>query len=198
MGRFDPSQCSLPKVSPAPRSRAACHCTWDPHELPGAPCNASVSPGKAAPTPFLDTMRPDLLLKMTLGGMTLVLLQTCAPSSGPPDLTTHFFAEFDATKDGPFGSRDFHHLRPRFKKACPYSHVRYELQAQGSAVRPLVSPDPSPLMASSSSPQADRHSCAAVVGTADQWSGPASDQHRCALRAAGSAGVPVAPGQPGA
>uniref|UniRef100_H0VCN2 Autophagy related 2A n=1 Tax=Cavia porcellus TaxID=10141 RepID=H0VCN2_CAVPO len=80
--------------------------------------------GKAAPTPFLDTMRPDLLLKMTLGGMTLVLLQTCAPSSGPPDLTTHFFAEFDATKDGPFGSRDFHHLRPRFKKACPYSHVR--------------------------------------------------------------------------
>ncbi|XP_034869063.1 autophagy-related protein 2 homolog A isoform X3 [Mirounga leonina] len=80
--------------------------------------------GKTAPTPLPDTLRPDSLVKMTLGGMTLTLLQTSAPSSGPPDLTTHFFAEFDATKDGPFGSRDFHHLRPRFQRACPCSHVR--------------------------------------------------------------------------
>ncbi|ELK13375.1 Autophagy-related protein 2 like protein A [Pteropus alecto] len=80
--------------------------------------------GKTAPTPLPDTLRPDSLLKMTLGGMTLTLLQTSAPSSGPPDLTTHFFAEFDAAKDGPFGSRDFHHLRPRFQRACPCSHVR--------------------------------------------------------------------------
>ncbi|XP_038281044.1 autophagy-related protein 2 homolog A isoform X1 [Canis lupus familiaris] len=80
--------------------------------------------GKMAPTPLPDTLRPDSLVKMTLGGMTLTLLQTTAPSSGPPDLTTHFFSEFDATKDGPFGSRDFHHLRPRFQRACPCSHVR--------------------------------------------------------------------------
>uniref|UniRef100_A0ABI8AR38 Autophagy related 2A n=1 Tax=Felis catus TaxID=9685 RepID=A0ABI8AR38_FELCA len=80
--------------------------------------------GKTAPTPLPDTLRPDSLLKMTLGGMTLTLLQTSAPSSGPPDLSTHFFSEFDATKDGPFGSRDFHHLRPRFQRACPCSHVR--------------------------------------------------------------------------
>ncbi|XP_016776675.2 autophagy-related protein 2 homolog A isoform X5 [Pan troglodytes] len=80
--------------------------------------------GKMAPNPLLDTMRPDSLLKMTLGGVTLTLLQTSAPSSGPPDLATHFFTEFDATKDGPFGSRDFHHLRPRFQRACPCSHVR--------------------------------------------------------------------------
>nr|XP_012318457.1 autophagy-related protein 2 homolog A isoform X3 [Aotus nancymaae] len=80
--------------------------------------------GKMASTPLPDTMRPDSLLKMTLGGVTLTLLQTSAPSSGPPDLATHFFTEFDATKDGPFGSRDFHHLRPRFQKACPCSHVR--------------------------------------------------------------------------
>nr|XP_020020532.1 autophagy-related protein 2 homolog A isoform X3 [Castor canadensis] len=80
--------------------------------------------GKAAPTPLPGTMRPDSLLKMTLGGVTLTLLQTSAPSSGPPDLATHFFAEFDASKDGPFGSRDFHHLRPRFQRACPCSHVR--------------------------------------------------------------------------
>uniref|UniRef100_A0A2K6N4D6 Autophagy related 2A n=2 Tax=Rhinopithecus TaxID=542827 RepID=A0A2K6N4D6_RHIBE len=80
--------------------------------------------GKMAPNPLLDTMRPDSLLKMTLGGVTLTLLQTSAPSSGPPDLAMHFFTEFDATKDGPFGSRDFHHLRPRFQRACPCSHVR--------------------------------------------------------------------------
>ncbi|XP_039100718.1 autophagy-related protein 2 homolog A isoform X1 [Hyaena hyaena] len=80
--------------------------------------------GKTAPTPLPDTLRPDSLLKMTLGGLTLTLLQTSAPSSGPPDLTTHFFSEFDATKDGPFGSRDFYHLRPRFQRACPRSHVR--------------------------------------------------------------------------
>ncbi|XP_021120271.1 autophagy-related protein 2 homolog A isoform X3 [Heterocephalus glaber] len=105
--------------------------------------------GKAAPTPFLDNMRPDSLLKMTLGGVTLTLLQTCTPSSGPPDLSTHFFAEFDATKDGPFGSRDFYYLRPRFKKACPYSHVRltgaavqlsWELQT-GSRGRRVTSTD---------------------------------------------------------
>ncbi|XP_055987729.1 autophagy-related protein 2 homolog A [Sorex fumeus] len=80
--------------------------------------------GKPAPAPLPDTLRPDSLLKMTLGGMTLTLLQTSAPASGPPDLATHFFAEFEATKDGPFGSRDFHHLRPRFQTACPCSHVR--------------------------------------------------------------------------
>ncbi|KAB0404107.1 hypothetical protein E2I00_008860 [Balaenoptera physalus] len=80
--------------------------------------------GKTAPAPPLNTLRPDSLLKMTLGGVTLTLLQTSAPSSGPPDLTTHFFAEFDATKDGSFGSHDFYHLRPRFQRACPCSHVR--------------------------------------------------------------------------
>ncbi|XP_027628218.1 autophagy-related protein 2 homolog A isoform X1 [Tupaia chinensis] len=100
--------------------------------------------GKAAPTPLPDTMRPDSLLKMTLGGVTVTLLQTSAPSSGPPDLPTHFFAEFDATKEGPFGSRDFHHLRPRFQRACPQSHVRltgtavqlsWELRAGGRGRR---------------------------------------------------------------
>ncbi|XP_036286351.1 autophagy-related protein 2 homolog A isoform X2 [Pipistrellus kuhlii] len=80
--------------------------------------------GKTARTPHPDTMRPDSLLKMTLGGLTLTLLETPALSSGPPDLTAPFFAEFDAAKDGPFSSRDFHHLRPRFQRACPCSHVR--------------------------------------------------------------------------
>ncbi|XP_062051867.1 autophagy-related protein 2 homolog A isoform X3 [Lepus europaeus] len=80
--------------------------------------------GKAAPTPLPDTLRPDSLLKMTLGGLTLTLQQTSAPSPGPPDLAARFFAEFDAAKEGPIGSRDFHHLRPHFQRACPCSHVR--------------------------------------------------------------------------
>ncbi|XP_028626860.1 autophagy-related protein 2 homolog A isoform X2 [Grammomys surdaster] len=88
------------------------------------PSTPTHSGGKTAPTPLPDTMRPDSLVKMTLGGVSLTLLQTASPSSGPPDLTTHFFAEFDSAKDGPFGSRDFCHLRPRFQRACPYSHVR--------------------------------------------------------------------------
>lgn len=102
---------------------------WGARELWGAPGEASVPSGKTALTPHLDTMRPDSLLKMTLGAMTLTLLETSAPSSGPPDLTTHFFAEFDAVKDGPFSSRDFHHLRLRFQRACPCSHVRYKPKA---------------------------------------------------------------------
>lgn len=90
-------------------------------------------------------MRPDSLLKMTLGGVTLTLLQTAAPPSGPPDLTTHFFAEFDAAKDGPIGSRDFHHLRPRFQRACPCSHVRYTPQPEsGTCKESPGSPQPTP------------------------------------------------------
>ncbi|OWK17105.1 hypothetical protein Celaphus_00013306 [Cervus elaphus hippelaphus] len=80
--------------------------------------------GRTAPVPPSNSLRPDSLLKMTLGGVTLTLLQTSAPSSGPPDLTTHFFAEFDATVDGSFGSHDLYRLRPRFQRACPCSHVR--------------------------------------------------------------------------
>ncbi|XP_010597365.2 autophagy-related protein 2 homolog A isoform X1 [Loxodonta africana] len=99
---------------------SSAHSNTAPHRL-----SAQARPaGKATPTPLPDTLRPDSLLKMTLGGVTLTLLQTSAPDARPPDLTTRFFAEFDATKDGPFGSRDFHHLRPRFQRACPCSHVR--------------------------------------------------------------------------
>ncbi|KAM6157924.1 autophagy-related protein 2 homolog A isoform 1-T1 [Rhynchocyon petersi] len=79
------------------------------------------SAGKTVPALLPDTLRPDSLLKMTLGGISLTLLQTVTPGGIPPDLNTCFFTEFDATKDGPC---DSHHLRPRFQKACPYNHVR--------------------------------------------------------------------------
>ncbi|KAJ1066060.1 hypothetical protein K5549_013573 [Capra hircus] len=96
------------------------HSTTASHRL-----SAQAPPtGRTAPVPPSNTLRPDSLLKMTLAGVTLTLLQTSAPSSGPPDLTTQFFAEFDASVDGSFGSHDLHRLRPRFQRACPCSHVR--------------------------------------------------------------------------
>jgi hypothetical protein len=111
----------------------------------GCPIEASVPSGKMAPTPLLDTTRPDSLVKMTLGGVSLTLLQTASPSSGPSDLPTHFFAEFDAAKDGPFGSRDFSHLRPRFQRACPCSHVRYALQPEPGTYGEYPKPTTHPL-----------------------------------------------------
>ncbi|XP_028916332.1 autophagy-related protein 2 homolog A isoform X3 [Ornithorhynchus anatinus] len=83
-------------------------------------------PGKAAPAPPLENLRPESLMKVTLGGVTLTALQQPpgVPPGCPPDLSARFFAELDAAKDGPFASRDFRHLRPRFLKACPRSHVR--------------------------------------------------------------------------
>ncbi|XP_075401574.1 autophagy-related protein 2 homolog A isoform X2 [Tenrec ecaudatus] len=95
------------------------------HSGPGLRRLSQTRPaGKVAPTPLPDTLRPDSLLKITLGGVTLTLLHTFTPDAPPPNLVSCFFAEFDATKDGPFGTREFHHLRSRFQKACPHSHVR--------------------------------------------------------------------------
>ena len=125
--------------SQPPAQVSDCHLTWGPHELWGASGEAFVLSGRTAPVPPSNTLRPDSLLKMTLGGVTLTLLQTYAPSSGPPDLTTHFFAEFDATVDGSFGSQDLHRLRPRFQRACPCSHVRYKPKA-GLSTRGLPEP----------------------------------------------------------
>lgn len=138
---------SGPGLLPAPGPASDHHFTWGARELWEVPGKTSLLSGKTAPTPLPDTLRPDSLLKMTLGGMTLTLLQTSAPSSGPPDLSTHFFSEFDATKDGPFGSRDFHHLRPRFQRACPCSHVRYKPEAGAQGETPRA-PRAQPLMPS--------------------------------------------------
>lgn len=147
-----PSACqshspSGPGLFPAPSPVSNHPSTWGTHTFWEVPGEISVLSGKTAPTPLPDTLRPDSLVKMTLGGMTLTLLHTSAPSSGPPDLTTHFFSEFDATKDGPFGSRDFHHLRPCFQRACPCSHVRYKPKAGAQGKTPSA-PQARPLMPS--------------------------------------------------
>ncbi|XP_068614339.1 autophagy-related protein 2 homolog A-like [Brachionichthys hirsutus] len=76
-----------------------------------------------------EQLRPDTLLRLTLGGLTLTLLQEDPPSR--PDGTSSlaqasrvFFRELAFFKDSMFSERDFHHLRTGFAKACPYSHLR--------------------------------------------------------------------------
>jgi hypothetical protein len=145
MRQIWPPTVQLSQSFPSPQLHDQLSLHLEYPRVPRNTCEISVPSGKAAPTPLPGTMRPDSLLKMTLGGVTLTLLQTSAPSSGPPDLATHFFAEFDASKDGPFGSRDFHHLRPRFQRACPCSHVRYDPQPKARICRDSQSPHTHPL-----------------------------------------------------
>nr|XP_033810044.1 autophagy-related protein 2 homolog A isoform X3 [Geotrypetes seraphini] len=98
------------------------------------PCFAAASPnlqkeGKTTqPSPLLETLRPEILLKVTVGGLTLTVLHLC-PFSGsskpsPAELNKHFFAELTYFKDSAFSGRDFEHLRQQFQKACPLSHIR--------------------------------------------------------------------------
>ncbi|KAK1904191.1 Autophagy-related protein 2 like A [Dissostichus eleginoides] len=76
-----------------------------------------------------EQLKPDALLRLTLGGLTLTLLQEDPPSN--PDEATSlaqvsrvFFRELAFFKDSMFSERDFHHLRGGFAKACPQSHLR--------------------------------------------------------------------------
>lgn len=77
-------------------------------------------------------MKPDCLLRLSLGGMTLVLLEQ-EPSQDPDDLSSMakvsqvFFHELAFFKDSMFSERDFENLRGSFAKACPHSHLRYKL-----------------------------------------------------------------------
>uniref|UniRef100_A0A8C4NVQ3 Autophagy related 2A n=1 Tax=Dicentrarchus labrax TaxID=13489 RepID=A0A8C4NVQ3_DICLA len=76
-----------------------------------------------------EQLKPDALLRLTLGGLTLTLLQE-DPRSRPDgasslaQVSQVFFRELAFFKDSMFSERDFHHLRGGFSKACPHSHLR--------------------------------------------------------------------------
>lgn len=79
----------------------------------------------------LEQLKPDVLLRLTLGGLTLTLLQEDPPSQpdGTSSLTKvsqDFFRELGFFKDSMFSERDFRHLKAGFAKACPHSHLRYK------------------------------------------------------------------------
>ncbi|XP_034036800.1 autophagy-related protein 2 homolog A isoform X2 [Thalassophryne amazonica] len=76
-----------------------------------------------------ELLKPDALLQLTLGGLTLTLLQEDLPSE--PDGTSsfaqvsqQFFEKLALFKDSVFSKRDFNHLRESFARACPHSHLR--------------------------------------------------------------------------
>lgn len=76
-----------------------------------------------------EPLKPDALLRLTLGGLTLTLLEQDPPPGpdGAPSLaevSQVFFRELGFFKDSMFSERDFHHLRASFAKACPHSHLR--------------------------------------------------------------------------
>ncbi|XP_050814796.1 autophagy-related protein 2 homolog A isoform X2 [Gopherus flavomarginatus] len=91
--------------------------------LPGLQ-GLSKLPGKAPQLPSLESLRPETLLRVTVGGLTLTVLHQCPGPPAPPQLAQHFFAKLAFFKDSAFGGRDFRHLRHCFEKACPYSNLR--------------------------------------------------------------------------
>lgn len=76
-----------------------------------------------------EQLKPDALLKLTIGGLTLTLLQEDPPTradgaSSLAQVSQVFFRELAFFKDSMFSERDFHHLRVGFTKACPHSNLR--------------------------------------------------------------------------
>lgn len=76
-------------------------------------------------------MKPDSLLRLSLGGVTLTLLEQ-DPPPGPDGLSSLaevsklFFRELAFFKDSMFSERDFQNLRGSFAKACTHSNIRYD------------------------------------------------------------------------
>uniref|UniRef100_A0A8C8E0Y0 Autophagy related 2A n=1 Tax=Oryzias sinensis TaxID=183150 RepID=A0A8C8E0Y0_9TELE len=76
-----------------------------------------------------EQLKPDALLRLTFGGLTLTLLteDPLSKSDGASSLaqvSQVFFRELGFFKDSMFSNRGFHHLRGGFAKACPQSHLR--------------------------------------------------------------------------
>uniref|UniRef100_A0A7N6FAF8 Autophagy related 2A n=1 Tax=Anabas testudineus TaxID=64144 RepID=A0A7N6FAF8_ANATE len=97
---------------------------------PVAGCLSSLPhPSRRSHSGQAEQLKPDALLRLTLGGITLTLLQEDPPSkpdgaSSLAQVSQVFFRELAFFKDSMFSERDFNHLRSGFTKACPHSHLR--------------------------------------------------------------------------
>ncbi|MBN3300118.1 ATG2A protein, partial [Amia calva] len=102
---------------------------------------ASVS-GRSSQRRPVEPLKTDALLRLSLGGVTLTLLEEEPPadlagSHGPQGavplakVSRLFFQELGYFKDTMFSGRDFAPLRESFARACPHSHLRLT----GSAVQ---------------------------------------------------------------
>lgn len=101
-----------------------------PRRYPVAGCLSSLPPATSrtrgrSRSGQAEPMKPDALLRLTLGGLTLTLLQEDPPpaTSSLAKVSQGFFSKL-TVKDSMFSERDFHHLRDSFAKACPHSHLR--------------------------------------------------------------------------
>ncbi|KAJ8338027.1 hypothetical protein SKAU_G00369930 [Synaphobranchus kaupii] len=117
------------------------------------------TPGRSSRRAQSDPLKPDALLRLSLGGVTLTLLEqepgvslpgAQGPSGAPPlaEVSRVFFHELAYFKDSMFCGRDFTHLRESFTKACPHSHLRmtgaavqlsYEMRSGGRRARQVTS-----------------------------------------------------------
>uniref|UniRef100_A0A4W4GAP6 Autophagy related 2A n=1 Tax=Electrophorus electricus TaxID=8005 RepID=A0A4W4GAP6_ELEEL len=76
-----------------------------------------------------ESMKPEALLRLSLGGVTLTLLEQEPPPgteglSPMAEVSQVFFHELAFFRDSMFSERDFKNLRGSFAKACPHSHLR--------------------------------------------------------------------------
>ncbi|XP_066504657.1 autophagy-related protein 2 homolog A [Hoplias malabaricus] len=76
-----------------------------------------------------ESMKPDSLFRLSLGGVTVTLLEQEPPinpdgQSSMAEVSHVFFHELAFFKDSMFSERDFQNLRGSFAKACPHSHLR--------------------------------------------------------------------------
>ncbi|KAG7464450.1 hypothetical protein MATL_G00165720 [Megalops atlanticus] len=102
------------------------------------------TPGRSSHRIQSEPLKPDGLVRLSLGGVTLTLLEQEPPTglfgsldsngrSSLAEVSRVFFQELAYFKDSMFSGRDFGHLRESFAKACPHSHLRMT----GAAVQVL-------------------------------------------------------------
>ncbi|XP_072106379.1 autophagy-related protein 2 homolog A-like, partial [Mobula birostris] len=90
--------------------------------------NMNRQQGRSQQPASLDSVKTELLLKLTFGGLTATLLHLervppAAPASLPA-AARHYFTELTYFRDTIFGGCDFTHLRRQFEKACPRNNIR--------------------------------------------------------------------------
>eukprot|EP00079_Xenopus_tropicalis_P034822 XP_017948593.1 PREDICTED: autophagy-related protein 2 homolog A isoform X1 [Xenopus tropicalis] len=93
------------------------------------PQNLHKLPGKSSHPPSMELLKPEMLLRLTLGGLTVTVPHIStyiSPQEDPacPEVARHFFRELGYFKDSAFSGRDFSHLRGQFEKACHLSNIR--------------------------------------------------------------------------
>ncbi|KAI2657093.1 hypothetical protein H4Q32_021165 [Labeo rohita] len=124
------SQSSLAQTNPlSPQGVLNCPRRYPvPGSLTSLP-QCSRPPKRSSRRGQSEPLKPDSLLRLSLGGVTLTLLEQDPPPgsdglSSLAEVSQLFFRELAFFKDSMFGERDFHNLRGSFAKACPHSHIR--------------------------------------------------------------------------